>query len=877
MSGYLSGRTSLTTVQTADIAADAVTAAKIPAGAIGSSEIAADAVGSSEIAADAVGASEIAANAVDASEITALTGALDINGQELILDADADTSITADTDDQIDFKISGADDFRMTANTLSVLSGSTLNVDSGATIANSGTATGFGGADAERAVTGILQANANFVDQVIFGPSVDGMSWNGAWSKASVFSSLMLATIEDEGSNTEINIWDLTEQTSGAISTTPLATIDLANAATPTCVAAIMGYVFVGSEDGFAVVDPHSGVWAERTAGWPKTTSTSTRPTLAANTVIDIGLGYQSNPPYDPRTGGYLPTVAAALSGGSQTFSIIKYGTLAATSEDPTSFWLSGTGHSAVVSDNRLFANVSAVLKVATNIDTITANSPSMVEVAQAGSANNLGFSADVDNGLSVVGNDLAYASTAGFTRIILNENAVATGTGIFPLNALINRTYNTGFLPSVARGVYLANSKTADRGAFSNTLTEYGTVTLAAAETSSEIQAVSGLSTSNFLYRANDADFAPTTGDFSVMGWFKTTATGTAGTFISYGVAGSNTNRWLIQLQATTSKLRFMERDSAGNNAEVDTGEAVDDSVWHQFAGVVDRTLDILYLYIDGLLSGSTSTSSLASLTNTTQQLEIGISNSATTPANGADTTSLSLLRYSAVALTATQVRQSYEAEKGMFVASAECLLQSGTTDAVLDVSIDPLGSGKVLVTQTDAITIFDGLVVDSKPTVNSGASEKGKLWGDLRAEQNAANAYVTAPAVDQRQVNEMVRGLANNLPEGVDLGKAQAWVKFDGSGTVAIKSSFNVKSLTDNNVGDWTVHFGIPFKNDNSLITVFGSNGGSGHYHGPTVRHDNDGHVGEAIRIVHFDDGTTKRDTTGIYFAAFGELENE
>ena len=33
--------------------------------------------------------------------------ALDINGNELILDADADTSITADTDGQIDFKIEG--------------------------------------------------------------------------------------------------------------------------------------------------------------------------------------------------------------------------------------------------------------------------------------------------------------------------------------------------------------------------------------------------------------------------------------------------------------------------------------------------------------------------------------------------------------------------------------------------------------------------------------------------------------------------------------------------------------------------------------------------------------------------------------------------
>ena len=71
----------------------------------------------------------------------------DLNGGKLIIDADADTSITADTDDQIDIEIAGADDFKFTANTFTVLSGSTLTVASGATIANSGTATGFGGAD----------------------------------------------------------------------------------------------------------------------------------------------------------------------------------------------------------------------------------------------------------------------------------------------------------------------------------------------------------------------------------------------------------------------------------------------------------------------------------------------------------------------------------------------------------------------------------------------------------------------------------------------------------------------------------------------------------------------------------------------------------
>jgi hypothetical protein len=53
-------------------------------------------------------------------------GTLDVNGQELILDANGNTSITADTDDQIDIKIAGADDFQFTANTFTAQSGSTI-------------------------------------------------------------------------------------------------------------------------------------------------------------------------------------------------------------------------------------------------------------------------------------------------------------------------------------------------------------------------------------------------------------------------------------------------------------------------------------------------------------------------------------------------------------------------------------------------------------------------------------------------------------------------------------------------------------------------------------------------------------------------------
>jgi hypothetical protein len=109
----------------------------------------------SEIKVDTI-SEKTSANGVSIDSVKLKDGTVDVNGVSdgLILDADADTTISADTDDQIDIKIAGADDFKFTANNFNILSGSTLTVDSGATIANSGTATGFGTIAWQSVVTG---------------------------------------------------------------------------------------------------------------------------------------------------------------------------------------------------------------------------------------------------------------------------------------------------------------------------------------------------------------------------------------------------------------------------------------------------------------------------------------------------------------------------------------------------------------------------------------------------------------------------------------------------------------------------------------------------------------------------------------------------
>jgi hypothetical protein len=53
---------------------------------------------------------------------------------------------------------------------------------------------------------------------------------------------------------------------------------------------------------------------------------------------------------------------------------------------------------------------------------------------------------------------------------------------------------------------------------------------------------------------------------------------------------------------------------------------------------------------------------------------------------------------------------------------------------------------------------------------------------------------------------------------------GSAKAWVNFNGTGTVSIRSSFNVSSITDGGAGIYTVNFTTAMPNANyaGLVTA-------------------------------------------------------
>ena len=80
-------------------------------------------------------------------------------------------------------------------------------------------------------------------------------------------------------------------------------------------------------------------------------------------------------------------------------------------------------------------------------------------------------------------------------------------------------------------------------------------------------------------------------------------------------------------------------------------------------------------------------------------------------------------------------------------------------------------------------------------------------------------ANAAITAAKLDGAQ--------SGSAP----IYAARAWVNFNGTGTVAIRASGNVSSITDNGTGDYTVNFTTSMPDANySVSNISMRNGSSG-----------------------------------------------
>ena len=94
-----------------------------------------------------------------------------------------------------------------------------------------------------------------------------------------------------------------------------------------------------------------------------------------------------------------------------------------------------------------------------------------------------------------------------------------------------------------------------------------------------------------------------------------------------------------------------------------------------------------------------------------------------------------------------------------------------------------------------------------------------------------------VIADRLEAASTSQLVieNGVANTPPTIVDGNNVQigtfcrAWVNFNGTGTPAIRASFNVTSITDNGTGDYTVNFTTAMPDANFCAVGNGANLGT------------------------------------------------
>ena len=102
---------------------------------------------------------------------------------------------------------------------------------------------------------------------------------------------------------------------------------------------------------------------------------------------------------------------------------------------------------------------------------------------------------------------------------------------------------------------------------------------------------------------------------------------------------------------------------------------------------------------------------------------------------------------------------------------------------------------------------------------------------------------------------------------------GVAQHWISFNGNGQT-IYASFNTLSLTDTNVGNWTVLLDHKFMDGNEYALVQGFTTGTGaeaHLRCDSAPATTEYYIG------FFDSSNTRADPDRVYFAAFGPQNND
>ena len=200
-----------------------------------------------------------------------------------------------------------------------------------------------------------------------------------------------------------------------------------------------------------------------------------------------------------------------------------------------------------------------------------------------------------------------------------------------------------------------------------------YGTIAKTPVSTGADLVAYGPFSGSNYLYQPYNSDLDLGTGDFSIMVWIKSTDSG----YVFWRNDTTGGPLWDLYVENTGSiRIRV-----DGVQEYITTG--VDTTKWTFVC--FTRTAGTIELYVDGKLGFSRSDNT-STLTNLNAPIYIG-----RRVGVGAelDAGYLALMRISATAPSAEQIKKIYNDERILFKENAKCTLY-GSSDAVTALAYD-------------------------------------------------------------------------------------------------------------------------------------------------------------------------------------------
>jgi hypothetical protein len=239
-----------------------------------------------------------------------------------------------------------------------------------------------------------------------------------------------------------------------------------------------------------------------------------------------------------------------------------------------------------------------------------------------------------------------------------------------------------------------------ADRSVNNNGLQVNGTITKTAVATGADLVAYSGFSGANYLEQPYNADLNFGTGDFSISGWFK--GGGSSQSPVITENVGSDANSSILIHSGGSGNYFFYTRTEGG--------------AWYSLDSTVPWSNEWMYVHFVRTSTGKktfmngelTATDSVVSNIVGTSSPVLRVGNR---PAHNGQifTGSLALLRISATAPTAAQIKEIYDAEKPLFQENAKCTL-NGTSDAVQCLAYDD-STSELVVGTSSSLSVFKGL----------------------------------------------------------------------------------------------------------------------------------------------------------------------